>query len=583
MAGVNFVHTYENATFQKQGEDANRTHFKTDARETAIKLCPGLKKLIIQAKLTDFDAVMLSNLNLKLTKLYISIENLSLVNFPKFEKLRTLHLVYNSSKDLKVVEVVEKRILKAAFPPTLTRVCLTGIYLTEDLLNHLATLPNLMCLDLIGCLVDSRVGAKYIPLLEKFPALEELSIPPSMFSFSVKARTPADITLQKLKVTKIGIFMDQFDDDVFYSQTRHFFPEKLKVLVVFGNYTPLKRWKFLKSIQNFKIIFGPNTSLASCPQANLTNVKLLSHMVRCPPYIPQDYSPNFLRNHDVLLGNLNWQFSLVEWKDNNNCKNEVMALRQSMNASENEEVVFEGLRIPAPVILERFGQMRNRRMPVSPEGFQVFDVIAIPQAPPLPGRLPVPITPLPPAPPPTLRRSRRNRRGRQLGRHVVVASRRRNRSAPPAVEEVPVTRPPRQSDSMETNPPSPPVPTNTGVVFNATLSNVSPIGVTTASIVGTRLSVIDTRNTENVTNQNTSVLNRGFVETPGSSSLATLGSSESRRLSTLSMNSEMTTATASPERLSQNPRGTGGQNNGAPPQPPPAATNQPTQPPDPSD
>uniref|UniRef100_A0A1I7UDP5 F-box domain-containing protein n=1 Tax=Caenorhabditis tropicalis TaxID=1561998 RepID=A0A1I7UDP5_9PELO len=510
LAGANFVHTYENAAFQKKGD---KILYKTEARETALNLCPALKKLIIQARLADCDVVMLNKLNLKITKLYISIENLSLVNFPKFEKLRTLHLVYNCVKDLKVVEVVEMRVLVATFPPTLRRVCLTGIYLTETLLTVLSSLPNLVCLDLIGCLVDTRVGAKYIPLLEKFPSLDELSLPPSLFSFSTKAKTPENFSLKQLKVTKIAIFMDQFDDDLFYSQSRHFLPKNLKYLVVFGNYMPLRRWKLLSSIQNFMIIFGPNTSMASCPQANLTNVKLLSHLVRSPPYIQQEYNPNFLRNHDTNIGNLNWQFSLIEWKDNNGCRREVEALRQRMHAIGDEEIVFEGIRIPAPVISRRFGEFAEnafrRIMPGSPEQL-------VPQPPPLPTT----------TPPPTRRvsRSRRNR----LNQHQPLprrGSRRRNRSAPP-LSEMPAT-----TQSLRTNPPSPPVPTNSGAVFNATLPMISPITVATNPSVSTAT---------------TGVMNRGFLATPGTtSSMAVTTSQPTRRQSASPMNSEMT---ASPER-----------------------------------
>ncbi|CAO4364202.1 unnamed protein product [Caenorhabditis nigoni] len=545
MAGANLVHTYENLAFQKEGVDGNRTHFKTEARETAIMLCPAVKKLIIQAKLSDFDAVMLNKLNLKLTKLYISTENLSLVNFPKFEKLRTLHLVSDSTKEMKVVEVVEPRVLTAAFPQTLTRICLTGIYLTENLVNFMANLKNLKCLDMIGCLVDTRVGAKYVPVLETYPSLDELSLPPSLFSFSVKSKTPAELTLKNLKVTKIGIYMDQFDDDTFYSQSCRFLPKNLKYLVVFGNYLPLKRYKHLKSLKNFMIIFGPNTSLASCPQANLTNVRLLSHLVRGPPYIPQEYNPNFLRNHDTILGSLQWQFSLIEWKDNNVCRKEVLALRKRMNVAENEDAVFEGLRIPAPVIQERFGALRERRMmPGSPNDFQVFQD-DIPQAPPLPARRPAP-PPQATPPPTTRRRSRRIRHGSQQPRRVSAPRRRRPQSAPPAplpIEDAPGRRP--QSDSMRTHPPSPPVGTQTGAVFNATLPNLSPIGnsnTSTASRIGGTVTPATATN-------GTSVLNRGFVVTPQTSTVSTMGSSESRRLSTVSTTSEMSTATASPERL----------------------------------
>ncbi|EFO86581.1 hypothetical protein CRE_04496 [Caenorhabditis remanei] len=555
MAGANFVHTFENLAFRKNGVDGNRSFYKADAKETALKLCPGRKKLIIQTKLSDYDAVMLNKMNLKLTKLYISTENLSLVNFPKFEKLKTLHLVFNSTKELKVVDVVEQRVLKTVFPQTLTRICLTGIYLTENLLTHMATLNNLSCLDTIGCLIDTRVGAKYIPLLETYPSLDELSLPPSLFSFSIKTKTQTELSFQKLTVTKIGLYMDQFDDDVFYSQCRHFLPKNLKVLVVFGNYLPLKKWKLLSSINNFMILFGPNISLASCPQANLTNVKLLSHLVRSPPYIQLERNPNFLRNHDMSVGNLEWQFSLIEWKDHNLCRKEVLALRKQMNATGEEEVVFEGVRIPAPVIMQRLGQFRGRRMmmPHSPNDFQVFDG-PIPMAPPLPARHPIVHPPRHPqnilhtVQPQHRRRSNRNRPDTPVPRR---ASRRRTRSAPPAIEDVPRQQP-RQSDSMRTHPPSPPVGTQTGAVFNATLPNISPIRTTTASDV-TRASASVSTATNGM-----SVLNRGFMATPNSdtSNTATVGS---RRLSTESqvssvLPSEMTVqsvSTASPERISQ--------------------------------
>lgn len=579
MAGANFVHTFESVAFRKNGIEGNQSLYKTNSKETALKLCPGRKKLIIQTKLSDFDAVMLNKLNLKLTKLYISTENLSLVNFPKFEKLKTLHLVFNSTKELKVVDVVDQRVLKAVFPQTLTRICLTGIYLTENLLTLMASLKNLSCLDTIGCLIDTRVGAKYIPIFETFPSLEELSLPPSLFSFSIKTKTPIELSFQKLNVTKIGIYMDQFDDDVFYSQCRHFLPKNLKVLVVFGNYLPLKKWKLLSSINSFVIIFGPNTSLASCPQANLTNVKLLSHLVRSPPYIQLERSPNFLRNHDMGVGNLEWQFGLTEWKDHNLCRKEVIALRKQMNATGDEEVVFEGLRIPAPVIMQRLGQFRGRRMmmPHSPNDFQVFDG-PVPMAPPLPGRhqLAQPQR-LPQNTPPPAQPRRRSNRNRQNGNVVPRrASRRRTRSAPPAIEDVPVRQPARQSDSMRTNPPSPPVGTQTGAVFNATLPNISPIRTTTASDISRATASVST-----ATN-GMSVLNRAFISTPSSDTLttATIGSSESRRQSTVSqvssvIPSEMTiqsTSTASPERMSQI-RGNESQMT------PPPATNQHTQPP----
>lgn len=167
-----------------------------------------------------------------------------------------------------------------------------------------------------------------------------------------------DFTFQNLSVTKLGLYMDQFDEDVFLGQTIRFLPKGLKYLVVFGNYLPLKRWKLLKSVQKFGILFGPNTALASCPQTNLSNVKLLSHLVRCPPYLFQEYNPNFHRNHDIPLGNFAWQFSLVEWQGNGSRK-EVQSLRMRLNVADDEEVVFEGVRIAPIVIEERLRLMRE--------------------------------------------------------------------------------------------------------------------------------------------------------------------------------------------------------------------------------
>ncbi|CAI2334673.1 unnamed protein product [Caenorhabditis sp. 36 PRJEB53466] len=530
LAGANFVHNYNCDVFEKKNAAGNdRSFYKTEAKETALKLCPAVKKLIIQTKLSDFDAIMLDKMNLKLTKLYMSIENLSLVNFPKFPRLRTLHLVANSTKELGVLDVVESRALKAIFPQTLTRVCLTGIFLTENLLLHLIALENLVVLDMIGCLVDTRVGAKYVPLLEKFPSLEDLSLPPSLFSFSTKPSTQTEFTLQKLNVVKLGLYMDQFDEDTFYSQTLKFLPRKLEILVVFGNYMPLKKWKMLKTNKKFQIVFGPNISLASCPQANLSNVKLLSHLIRSPPYTIQEYNPNFHRNHDIPLGNFSWQFSLIEWQGAGTRK-ELISIRRRLNALEGEEVMLEGIRIPPPVIENRVRQLRDNRLPGSPE-FEVFD----PLAPILPLARVLPRLPL-----------RRPGQERGVLRREGSARNRRNRSAPPSIVRPlaipPPPPPPTQSDSMRTHPPSPPA-TLTGAVLNNTLQSISPIITnTTASRLGGSTTSSD-------------VMNRAFLGTPAFE--------ESRRLSTASQNSTIvnseitvaTTATASPERLSaQAPR-----------------------------
>uniref|UniRef100_A0A8R1HGV7 F-box domain-containing protein n=1 Tax=Caenorhabditis japonica TaxID=281687 RepID=A0A8R1HGV7_CAEJA len=553
LAGANFVYTYQNSAFDCKDASKNlnlhqnQTLYKTTSKETALKLCPAVKKLIIQTKLSDFDAIMLDKLNMKLTKLYIGVDNLSLVNFPKFEKLRSLHLVLNSTKEIKIVNYVDKRVLEACFPPTLTRVCLTGIFLTENLLLHLSKLPNLVCLDLIGCLVDTLVSVKYVPLFETFPALDELSLPPSLFSLSSKAKSQVNFTLQNLSVTKLSLYMDQFDEDHFYSQTMRFFPRKLQFLVVFGNYLPLKSWKQLNTVKKFTILFGPNTALASCPQANLTNVKLLSHYVRSPPYIPLEYNPNFHRNHDISLGNMSWQFSLLDWNANGTSHKEMAALRKRMNVREDEEVVIEGIRIPATVIRDRMRRLREDRFAGSPLIHRPDELVAnmtreINRI--LPNNAP-------PAAPPMPRRMEVRTFGQM--RRAAVSRNRRNRSAPPA-PALAIEMPP-SSSSMRTQPPTPtltPTPaaqTGTGAVLVNTIPSISPI--VTASVVGATTTTSDVSRIGGTTVSANSELNRGFLGTPADSTIST------------TMNSEMTpitTVTASPERVHA-PQGTG-QGNG---------------------
>ncbi|CAI5442189.1 unnamed protein product [Caenorhabditis angaria] len=108
--------------------------------------------------------------------------------------------------------------------------------------------------------------------------------------------------------------MDIFNEESFLDEIRNKMPSKLLALVIFGNYIPLKKWKRLKEIKTFLIIFGPNESIASCPQANLTNIKLLSHLVRRPPYNP---SRSFLSPLDMTIENISWRFSLVDWQTQN--------------------------------------------------------------------------------------------------------------------------------------------------------------------------------------------------------------------------------------------------------------------------
>ncbi|CAI5442190.1 unnamed protein product [Caenorhabditis angaria] len=177
LAAPNMVHKYVYSSIDRM----------TSIR-TALKMCPGIKRLIIQAKLKESDISVLNENPSLISKLYISTENLGLQDFPVFKRLRTLHIVANSMKEYRVMNTIGPKILQSAFPMCLRRICLTDVYLTSNLIEYLSTLPNLTYLDLIGCLVDTNVAPKYIESLEKCQSLEELSLPPSFFSFTTSNR-----------------------------------------------------------------------------------------------------------------------------------------------------------------------------------------------------------------------------------------------------------------------------------------------------------------------------------------------------------------------------------------------------------
>ncbi|CAB3398179.1 unnamed protein product [Caenorhabditis bovis] len=312
LGSPNFVHKITSKTEVSKITNDSRIN----AIHTVFELCPALRRMIIQTRLREKDVELISGKPLRIPKLYISTENLSLARFPNFDRLRTLHIAANVCRELRVMNVVGDHFLKAIFPNSLRRVCITDVYLTDALMNKLAALPKLYSLDLIGCLVDTNVAPKYIPLLEKCEALEELSLPPSWFSFTAKNKMPSTLNLRNTKLEKLSLYIDTYDKDSFGDQLDGIVPKTLKILVLFGNYIPFKRLNKMKDFKNYAIIFGPNESIASCPQENLTNVKLLSHLVRRPPYA---MNPNLMMLQtfvDFHIDNLSWRFNLAEWQAN---------------------------------------------------------------------------------------------------------------------------------------------------------------------------------------------------------------------------------------------------------------------------
>ncbi|VDM60101.1 unnamed protein product [Angiostrongylus costaricensis] len=160
----------------------------------------------------------------------------------------------------------------ALFPITLRHVVLTGIVLSRPLMDTILTLTNLRHFDAIGCVIDTNLGADYVEKLAQLSNLDEMSMPPSMFSFSVREENKIKFSMRKLRLSRLSLFMEQFDEDTFFEQLETIMPKKLKTLILYGNYFPLKKSKkyavthiFVNQFANFtdRFRFNGNTSQKS--------------------------------------------------------------------------------------------------------------------------------------------------------------------------------------------------------------------------------------------------------------------------------------------------------------------------------
>ncbi|VDM71625.1 unnamed protein product [Strongylus vulgaris] len=159
-------------------------------------------------------------------------------------------------------------------------------------MDALVTLTNLRHLELMGSVIDTQLAAEYVDKLGEMSNLDELSVPPSMFSFSMKDENNKPLNMRKLHLSKISIFMECFDENNFFDCIETIMPRKLEALTLYGNFYQLKRSKKYGQWRKFEILFGSMTPQVRTPWWLKDDSILMSHLVRCAPYkIADDFRP----------------------------------------------------------------------------------------------------------------------------------------------------------------------------------------------------------------------------------------------------------------------------------------------------
>ncbi|VDN31039.1 unnamed protein product [Cylicostephanus goldi] len=252
---------------------------------------------------------------------------------------------------LNLRQLIDKPACPALFPFTLRHVCLTGIVLSAPVMDALMTLTNLRHLELMGSVIDTQLAARYIDRLAEMPNLDELSVPPSMFSFSVKDETNPPPNMRKLHLSKISIYMDCFEENTFFDALETIMPKKLESLTLYGNYYQLKRSKKYAQWRKFDILFGSMTPQVRTPWWLKDDSILMSHLVRCQPYkISDDFRP-------VRSTATSWRF------DQNTLENEETRVERQPTINrflrfvrpENAPLAIA----PAPRVLPEVGQVHH--------------------------------------------------------------------------------------------------------------------------------------------------------------------------------------------------------------------------------
>uniref|UniRef100_A0A158PCH2 F-box domain-containing protein n=1 Tax=Angiostrongylus cantonensis TaxID=6313 RepID=A0A158PCH2_ANGCA len=219
-----------------------------DLRHTlhrSFGLCPHTRRVWIQTRLRQEHIGELKKHSNTIEELHISSENFDKrypVSWNGFlpKRLRSLNILQRMDQPLNTRQMLDSVSCQALFPITLRHVVLTGIVLSRPLMDTILTLTNLRHFDAIGCVIDTNLGADYVEKLAQLSNLDEMSMPPSMFSFSVREENKIKFSMRKLRLSRLSLFMEQFDEDTFFEQLETIMPKKLKTLTIYGNYFPLK-------------------------------------------------------------------------------------------------------------------------------------------------------------------------------------------------------------------------------------------------------------------------------------------------------------------------------------------------------
>ncbi|KAL6729999.1 hypothetical protein Aduo_001004 [Ancylostoma duodenale] len=287
MAGEVFRHRVDT------GMDLGFLHSMNEA----FKLCPHSRRVWIQTRLRREQLEVLQQRANTIEVLYISSENFDTQHLLSWEKiglnrLRSINILHRMDQPLNLKQMLDKTACQALFPFTLRHVCLTGIVLSAAVMDALITLTNLRQLDLIGCVIDTQLAGEYVEKFVQMSNLDELSVPPSMYSFSLKDDKSVPFNLRKLHLSKLSIYMECFDENSFFDMLETMMPKKLEALTLYGNFYQLKRSKKYAQWRKFEILFGSMTPQVRTPWWMKDDSILMSHLVRCAPYrIADDFRP----------------------------------------------------------------------------------------------------------------------------------------------------------------------------------------------------------------------------------------------------------------------------------------------------
>ncbi|WKX92779.1 hypothetical protein Q1695_010652 [Nippostrongylus brasiliensis] len=352
--------------------------------DQSFTLCPHARHVWIQTRLRNEHIPSIQKRSAVIESLFISSENFD-TRYPlnwdqvSLKRLRSINILHRMDQPLNLKQIVDPKACKALFPISLRSVNMTGVVISSVLMDTLLTLSNLRHLDLMGCVIDTNLAAQYVEKLGRLSNLDELSIPPSMFSFSTREQNKVTFTMRKLRLSKLAIYMEQFDENTFFEQLETMMPRKLEVLVLYGNFFALKKSKKYSQWKKFEILFGSMTPQVRTQWWMRDDALLMSHLVRSAPYkVAEDFRP--VRNTAA-----SWRFDQA--------------------AVDNEEARLERINQPVNRILRFMSNIpavaeeQNAAPPILPNPMPLMLTLPPDGAESAPIGIILPVAPPPPAPP----------------------------------------------------------------------------------------------------------------------------------------------------------------------------------------